>query len=157
MSPVASPLTAYSDGDEGADYEQRRLRQASIALAGGCRPTGACARVWSSMEVPWHASAHDAPVLTVHSKDEFVPAYQSELLKEQLNQVGVPMNIRWCRGSTTAGALPGAGGRAGHRGVGRGQARGAHPIEGEHPPAGEHEEHSGCCRLVQLLAEDMKG
>ncbi|MCW2878033.1 MAG: esterase [Sphaerisporangium sp.] len=94
VSPVVSPLTAYSDGDEGADFDQRKLRQAAIALAGGCRPTGACARVWSSMEVPWHASAHDAPVLTVHSKDEFVPAYQSELLKEQLNQVGVAMNIR---------------------------------------------------------------
>ncbi|MFC4587503.1 alpha/beta hydrolase [Sphaerisporangium corydalis] len=94
VSPVVSPLTAYSDGDEGADYDQRKLRQAAIALAGGCRPTGPCARVWSSMEVPWHASAHDAPMLTVHSKDEFVPAYQSELLKEQLNQVGVAMNIR---------------------------------------------------------------
>ncbi|MEV7967040.1 alpha/beta hydrolase [Sphaerisporangium sp. NPDC088356] len=94
VSPVVSPLTAYSDGDEGADFDQRKLRQAAIALAGHCRPTGACAKVWSSMEVPWHASAHDAPVLTVHSKDEFVPAYQSELLKEQLNQVGVAMNIR---------------------------------------------------------------
>ncbi|MFC4532419.1 alpha/beta hydrolase [Sphaerisporangium dianthi] len=94
ISPVISPLTAYSDGDEGADFDQRKLRQASIALAGGCRPTGACARVWSSMEVPWHASSHDAPVLAVHSSDEFVPPYQSELLKEQLNRVGVAMNIR---------------------------------------------------------------
>ncbi|MFC6081459.1 alpha/beta hydrolase [Sphaerisporangium aureirubrum] len=94
ISPVVSPLTAYSDGDEGADPDQRKLRQAAIALAGGCRPTGACARVWSSMEVPWHASPHDAPVMSVHSSDEFVPAYHSELLKEQLNQVGVAMNIR---------------------------------------------------------------
>ncbi|MEO3813795.1 alpha/beta hydrolase [Sphaerisporangium sp. B11E5] len=94
ISPVVSPLTAYSDGDEGATHEQRKLRQAAIALAGGCRPTGACAKVWSSMEVPWHASAHDAPVMSVHSADEFVPAYHSELLKEQLNQVGVAMNVR---------------------------------------------------------------
>ncbi|GGL08977.1 hypothetical protein Sme01_12410 [Sphaerisporangium melleum] len=94
ISPVISPLTAYSDGDEGADFDQRKLRLAAIALAGGCRPTGACAKVWSSMEIPWHASPHDAPVLTVHSSDEFVPPYQSELLKEQLNQVGVAMNIR---------------------------------------------------------------
>jgi acetyl esterase/lipase len=94
VSPVISPLTAYSDGDEGADFDQRKLRQAAIALAGGCRPTGACARVWSSMEVPWHASAHDAPVLSVHSSDEFVPPYHSELLKNQLSQVGVAMNIR---------------------------------------------------------------
>ncbi|MBB4701099.1 alpha/beta hydrolase [Sphaerisporangium siamense] len=94
VSPVVSPLTAYSDGDEGADYDQRKLRRSAIALAGGCRPTGRCAQVWSSMEVPWHASAHDAPVLSVHSADEFVPAYQSELLKEELAQVGVPMEIR---------------------------------------------------------------
>ncbi|MEV6985989.1 alpha/beta hydrolase [Sphaerisporangium sp. NPDC051017] len=94
ISPVVSPLTAYSDGDEGATFDQRKLRQSAIALAGGCLPTGRCARVWSSMEVPWHASAHDAPVLSVHSADEFVPAYQSELLKQQLAQVGVPMEIR---------------------------------------------------------------
>ncbi|WP_245966660.1 alpha/beta hydrolase [Sphaerisporangium album] len=94
ISPVVSPLTAYSDGDQGADFDQRKLRQSAIALAGGCLPTGRCARVWSSMEVPWHASAHDAPVLSVHSEEEFVPAYQSELLKEQLAQVGVPMDIR---------------------------------------------------------------
>ncbi|MDH2429809.1 alpha/beta hydrolase [Sphaerisporangium sp. TRM90804] len=94
ISPVVSPLTAYSDGDDGADPEQRKLRQAAVALAGGCRPTGACARVWSSMEVPWHASRRDAPVLSVHSADEFVPAYHSELLKNELNQVGVAMNVR---------------------------------------------------------------
>ncbi|GII80920.1 hypothetical protein Sru01_59020 [Sphaerisporangium rufum] len=105
VSPVVSPLTAYSDGDLGADYEQRRLRQAAVTLAGGCRPTGPCARVWSSMEVPWHASRHDAPVLSVHSSDEFVPAYQSELLKEELNRVGVAMNVRVVPGVLHSTAL----------------------------------------------------
>ncbi|WP_308250058.1 alpha/beta hydrolase [Sphaerisporangium fuscum] len=94
ISPVVSPLTAFNDGEEGADYDRRKLRQAAIALAGGCLPEGACAKVWASMEVPWHASRHDAPVLTVHSSDEFVPSYESELLKERLNRVGVAMNIR---------------------------------------------------------------
>jgi acetyl esterase/lipase len=95
ISPVISPLTAFVDGDLGAAVEQHRLRMAAVALAGHCLPTATrCARMWQSMEVPWHASKGDAPVLTVHSKDEFVPPYQSELLKEQLAQVGVAMNIR---------------------------------------------------------------
>ena len=45
------------------------------------------------MEVAWHASRNDAPMLTVHSTDEFVPPSQSQLLKEMLGQVGVPVTI----------------------------------------------------------------
>ncbi|WP_312925213.1 alpha/beta hydrolase [Thermocatellispora tengchongensis] len=94
ISPVVSPLTSYADGAETTDTSKRKLRASAIKLAGGCEPTGKCAKVWASMEVPWHASRGDAPMLTVHSEDEFVPPYQSELLKEQLRQVGVPMSIR---------------------------------------------------------------
>ncbi|MFI6325133.1 alpha/beta hydrolase [Nonomuraea sp. NPDC050556] len=93
ISPVISPLRAYSDGAASADPNQRKLREAAIQLAGGCEPKGACSRVWASMEVPWHASRHDVPVLAVHSKDEFVPPAQSMLLKEMLGQVGVPVTI----------------------------------------------------------------
>ncbi|GAA0406394.1 hypothetical protein Acor_77080 [Acrocarpospora corrugata] len=93
ISPVVSPRTAYEDGDEGADHEQRKLRKATIALAGGCEPIE-CPRIWSSMEVPLHATQGDAPMLSVHSADEFVPPYQSEMLKQALNSVGVAMNIR---------------------------------------------------------------
>jgi alpha-beta hydrolase superfamily lysophospholipase len=45
------------------------------------------------MEVAWHASRHDAPMLTVHSQDEFVPPVQSQLLKQMLGQVGVPVTV----------------------------------------------------------------
>ncbi|MEO3862873.1 alpha/beta hydrolase [Acrocarpospora sp. B8E8] len=93
ISPVVSPRTAFEDGDEGSDHEQRKLRKATIVLAGGCDPTE-CPRIWSSMEVPLHASPQDAPMLSVHSTDEFVPPYQSEMLKQALNEVGVAMNIR---------------------------------------------------------------
>jgi acetyl esterase/lipase len=93
ISPVVSPRTAFEDGDEGADHEQRKLRKATIALAGNCDPTE-CPRIWSSMEVPLHATPRDAPMLSVHSTDEFVPPYQSEMLKQALNGVGVAMNIR---------------------------------------------------------------
>ena len=105
VSPVVSPLTAYSDGDVGAAPEQRKLRKAAIRLAGNCHPTGKCAKRWMSMEVPWHASKGDAPVLTVHSTEEFVPPYHSELLQEQLAKAGVAMNIRTVPGTAHSTAL----------------------------------------------------
>lgn len=104
ISPPISPLTAYSDGDQGAAPEQHKLRQAAIRLA-GCHPTGKCARIWSSMEVPWHASKGDAPIFTVHSTDEFVPPYHSELLQEQLAKAGVAMNVRTVPGTAHSTAL----------------------------------------------------
>jgi Esterase/lipase len=106
VSPVISPMTAFVDGDEGATPAQQRLRKAAVALAGNCLPTRPrCASVWRSMEVPWHASRGDAPMLTVHSQDEFVPPYHSQLLKDQLGRFGVPMNIRVLPGGQHSTAL----------------------------------------------------
>ncbi|MFI6296370.1 alpha/beta hydrolase [Nonomuraea sp. NPDC050790] len=93
LSPVISPLRAYSDGAKTADINKRRLRLAAMRLAGGCEPKGKCSRVWASMEVPWHASAKDAPMLMLHSQDEFVPPVQSQLLKTMLGQVGVDVTV----------------------------------------------------------------
>ncbi|WP_226900593.1 alpha/beta hydrolase [Nonomuraea phyllanthi] len=93
LSPIISPLRAYSDGEKSKEHNKRKLRKAAIRLAGGCEPKGKCSRVWASMEVAWHASRHDAPMLTVHSEDEFVPPLQSRLLKTMLGQVGVPVTI----------------------------------------------------------------
>ncbi|MEV0969161.1 alpha/beta hydrolase [Microtetraspora glauca] len=104
VSPVISPLTAFTDGDEGGDAYQRKLRKATVALAGGCGPTQ-CPKIWSSMEVAFHASASDAPMLTVHSLDEFVPPYQSELLKQALEEVGVKMTIRTMPGAQHSAPL----------------------------------------------------
>jgi acetyl esterase/lipase len=93
LSPIISPLRAYTDGADTADRSKRKLREAAIRLAGGCEPKGKCSRVWASMEVAWHASRRDAPMLTVHSQDEFVPPVQSQLLKQMLGQVGVPVTV----------------------------------------------------------------
>ncbi len=93
ISPVISPLTAYTEGADTFDLEKRKLRESAIKLAGGCEPTGKCARVWASMEVPWHASRGDAPMLVVHSEDEFVSPEHGKQLKEHLRQVGVPVTI----------------------------------------------------------------
>lgn len=106
VSPVISPMTAFVDGDEGATPAQQRLRRAAVALAGNCLPTRLrCEKVWRSMEVPWHAGPGDAPMLTLHSQDEFVPPYHSRLLKEQLNKAGVPMTIRVLPGNAHSTAL----------------------------------------------------
>ncbi|MEO3875955.1 alpha/beta hydrolase [Nonomuraea sp. B12E4] len=93
LSPIISPLQAYTEGATSSDRDKRKLRAAAIKLAGGCSPKGKCSRVWASMEVAWHASRNDAPMLTVHSKDEFVPPAQSLLLKKMLGQVGVPVTV----------------------------------------------------------------
>lgn len=93
LSPIISPLRAYADGAGSSDPDKRRLRKAAIKLAGGCEPKGKCSRVWASMEVAWHASRKDAPMLTIHSQNEFVPPVQSQLLKQMLGQVGVPVTV----------------------------------------------------------------
>ncbi|MFG1704076.1 alpha/beta hydrolase [Nonomuraea sp. M3C6] len=93
LSPIISPLRAYTEGEKSADPNKRKLRTAAIRLAGGCSPKGKCSRVWASMEVAWHASRKDAPMLTVHSEKEFVPPAQSQVLKQMLGQVGVPVTV----------------------------------------------------------------
>lgn len=93
MSPIISPLRAWSDGEKSTDPGKRKLRTAAMKLAGCGAPKGKCSRVWASMEVAWHASRKDAPMLTVHSEQEFVPPVQSKLLKQMLGQVGVPVNV----------------------------------------------------------------
>ncbi|WP_377286492.1 alpha/beta hydrolase [Planomonospora corallina] len=93
ISPVVSPLTAYIDGDKTLDANKRKLRAAAIRLAGGCEPAGRCARIWQSMEVPEHASRGDAPVLSVHSANEFVPPSHSVQLRDRLRQVGVKVTV----------------------------------------------------------------
>jgi acetyl esterase/lipase len=104
VSPVISPLTSYADGGTGASHEQRKLRRTATELAGGCTPSE-CPGIWASMEVPGHASAGDAPVLDVHSQDEFVPPYQSELLQQALKTYGVPMSIKVMPGTQHSAPL----------------------------------------------------
>ncbi|MBN6051446.1 alpha/beta hydrolase [Nonomuraea sp. RK-328] len=105
LSPIVSPLRAYTDGAVTTDPYKRRLRAAAIKLAGGCEPKGRCSRVWASMEVAWHASRHDAPMLTVHSQDEFVPPAQSQLLKQMLGQAGVPVTVITAPGTAHSAPL----------------------------------------------------
>ncbi|PZG28795.1 alpha/beta hydrolase [Spongiactinospora gelatinilytica] len=108
MSPVISPLTAFADGAaEAVSLHGRKLRQAAIQLAGGCQPYGLCEKIWASMEVPWQASRGDAPMLAIHSRGEFVPPLHSQLLQEQLRQVGVPMTVRVIPGARHSSALYG--------------------------------------------------
>ncbi|MEV7808208.1 alpha/beta hydrolase [Microbispora sp. NPDC088329] len=104
ISPPVSPLSAFEDGSAFGTKEQQKLRKAAIKLAGGCAPAK-CPRVWSSMEVPFHASAGDPPMLTVHSSEEFVPPYQSEMLKESLESVGVRMTVKTMAGTQHSSPL----------------------------------------------------
>lgn len=105
LSPIISPLRAYTDGAAAVEPAKVRLRKSAIRLAGGCHPKGKCSRTWASMEVAWHASRRDAPMLTVHAKDEFVPPAQSELLKESLGKLGVPVKTITMPGKSHSTAL----------------------------------------------------
>ncbi|MEV0591494.1 alpha/beta hydrolase [Nonomuraea cavernae] len=105
LSPIVSPLRAYADGAASTDPYKRKLRTSAIKLAGGCAPKGKCSRIWASMEIAWHASRKDAPMLTIHSQDEFVPATHSQVLKEMLGQVGVPVTIFTTPGVAHSSAL----------------------------------------------------
>ena len=91
--------------DPGVQAWQRRLDPLWSRLAGGCQPKGKCSRVWASMEVAWHASAKDAPMLTVHSQFEFVPPVQSMLLKQTLAKAGVPVQVVTVPGTAHASGL----------------------------------------------------
>lgn len=104
ISPPVSPLTAYEDGVPTAGLEQRKLRRAAVMLAGGCLPAK-CPAKWSSMEVPFHATPGDAPMLAVHSADEFVPPYQSEILQQALGAVGVRMTVKTMAGTQHSAPL----------------------------------------------------
>ncbi|MEV7011823.1 alpha/beta hydrolase [Streptosporangium sp. NPDC051022] len=92
ISPVTSPMLAYEDGADTLDLSRRKLREAAIQLAGGCEPAK-CPKIWASMEVSRHASRGDAPMLALHSEDEFVPAAHSLQLKERLRPFGVPVTV----------------------------------------------------------------
>ncbi|MCA2180784.1 alpha/beta hydrolase [Nonomuraea glycinis] len=105
LSPIISPLRAYTDGATAADPYAQQLRKAAIRLAGGCAPKGKCSRVWASMEVAWHASSKDAPMLTVHSQFEFVPPVQSMLAKKMLGKAGVPVKVVTVPGTAHASGL----------------------------------------------------
>ncbi|MDA0636529.1 alpha/beta hydrolase [Nonomuraea sp. MCN248] len=105
LSPIISPLRAYTDGAAATDLNKLRLRRAAVRLAGDCHPKGKCSRVWASMEVSWHASRKDAPMLTVHAQDEFVPPAQSELLKQSLGKLGVPVETITMPGQSHSSAL----------------------------------------------------
>ncbi|MEU8059126.1 alpha/beta hydrolase [Microbispora bryophytorum] len=104
ISPPVSPLSAFADGSAFGSKEQQKLREAAIKLAGGCTPAK-CPRIWSSMEVPFHASAGDPPMLALHSSEEFVPPYQSEMLMESLASVGVRMSVKTMAGTQHSSSL----------------------------------------------------
>ncbi|GIH51305.1 Acetyl esterase/lipase [Microbispora rosea] len=104
ISPPVSPLSAFADGSAFGTKEQQKLRKAAIKLAGGCTPAK-CPRIWSSMEVPFHASPGDPPMLAFHSSEEFVPPYQSEMLKDSLASVGVRMIVKTMAGTQHSSPL----------------------------------------------------
>ncbi|WBB58955.1 alpha/beta hydrolase [Streptomyces sp. WMMC500] len=99
LSPVASPYRAWLDGGTpGATAAEQRLRTSAERLA-GCVPDGTpavsadpdCRRAWWSLDPRSGASGRDdAPMLLLHSADDFVPAYHSEAVAAAERARGMP-------------------------------------------------------------------
>jgi acetyl esterase/lipase len=97
LSPVDSPYLAYVDGAlPTATGPAAKLRRAVQQLL-GCRPQDGDLSCWQRMEdvaPATHAGAGDAPMLILHSIDEFVPPAHSTELVTTLKSFGVPATVR---------------------------------------------------------------
>ncbi|SEG46089.1 Acetyl esterase/lipase [Thermomonospora echinospora] len=108
LSPVVSPSQAYQDGGlAGADYPRVKLRHA-VQMLVGCSPDEGAPECLDRLEdasSAAHAGAGDAPMLLVHSAEEFVPVSHSEGLAEALRAAGVPVTVRTVPGDAHGGTL----------------------------------------------------
>ncbi|WP_233510180.1 alpha/beta hydrolase [Actinomadura craniellae] len=97
MSPVNSPYLSVVDGNAAGEGGSRwAVRNAAIELV-GCTPADSdlvCLSRFEDASSTTYASAGDAPMLLMHSTDEFVPVTHSTGLADALNRVGVKTTVR---------------------------------------------------------------
>ncbi|GAA2080947.1 alpha/beta hydrolase [Actinomadura alba] len=97
LSPVNSPYLAYLDGAlPGASSTAVKLRGAVEQLI-GCTPQEIDTTCWQRIEdvaPATHADRGDAPMLIMHSADEFVPTAHSTELVAELKGYGVPVTLK---------------------------------------------------------------
>ncbi|MBC6457575.1 alpha/beta hydrolase [Actinomadura sp. HBU206391] len=97
LSPVNSPYLGYLDGAlPGALGSQVLLRRAVEELI-GCTPGEIGTACWQRLEdvaPATHAGRGDAPMLIMHSTQEFVPAAHSTELVAALKGYGVPVTLK---------------------------------------------------------------
>ncbi|WP_371790343.1 alpha/beta fold hydrolase [Streptomyces sp. NBC_01471] len=99
LSPVASPYRAWGDGNTSTNAKDRKLRDNAAILA-GCYPdsgdnttdlrNSGCWDTWKSMVSKNWVNRGDAPMLLMHSEDDFVPAIHSTDLETTAEAKGVP-------------------------------------------------------------------
>jgi acetyl esterase/lipase len=103
LSPVNSPYLGYVDGaSPAATRAEEKLRRAVVQLV-GCDPQAGDLTCWERMDdvaPATHADAGDAPILIMHSADEFVPAKHSTELVTALKARGVAAVMEVVPGST---------------------------------------------------------
>ncbi|MFF1694484.1 alpha/beta hydrolase [Streptomyces sp. NPDC058257] len=110
LSPVASPLRAWTDGGtRAASPAQRRLRRSAERLA-GCAPDRGgprCPRQWEDLAAKSHASGtNDPPMLLTHSAADFVPVAHSTELAHAQTVAGLrDVTVRIEPGSAHGGEL----------------------------------------------------
>lgn len=102
LSPVNSPLIGYTEGGKSdADGLTKALRKSIIQLL-GCTPFPYDTDCWPRLldaTPEQHASVGDAPMLIIHSADDFVGPEHSRTLRNTLKADGVPVSLRTIPGS----------------------------------------------------------
>lgn len=112
LSPVANPYSSWSIGHTASSGSHKKLADAAVRLA-GCTPRKSnktCWNRWVDMAARYHASASDAPMLLYHSKNDLVPASQSQGLAGALHAEGVPATVRVIAGKKHGGGILGVTG-----------------------------------------------
>ncbi|WP_161602753.1 alpha/beta hydrolase [Thermomonospora catenispora] len=110
LSPVISLERAYRDGAApGASQSRRKLRQAVRELL-GCDPEApdadpSCFERMEDAAPTSHAGPGDAPMLLLHSANEFVPALHGRMLASVLTAAGVKATVQVVPGRAHGGTL----------------------------------------------------
>lgn len=110
LSPVISLEQAYHDGAvPGAGQSRRKLRQAVRELL-GCDPeapdvAASCFERMEDAAPTSHAGPGDAPMLLIHSANEFVPARHGKMLASVLTAAGVKATVQVVPGRAHGGVL----------------------------------------------------
>jgi acetyl esterase/lipase len=102
LSPVNSPWIGYTEGGKSdADALTRNLRKSIVQLL-GCTPVPYDTDCWPSLldaTPEQYASVGDAPMLIIHSADDFVGPEHSKTLRDTLKADGVPVSLKTIPGT----------------------------------------------------------
>lgn len=112
LSPVANPYSSWKLGHASTSPTRKKLADTAVKLA-ACTPRKSnkpCWNRWVDMAARYHAGSNDAPMLLYHSKNDLVPASESQGLATSLHKKGVAATVRVVPGKKHGGGILGVSG-----------------------------------------------